>query len=212
MITRLQLLLICFLVTIYNSYSAVHPVLSFNRVKSFHKQTVINFNKKKDKLIKSQSFPHFIAGMAAGAMECLVGHPLETLRIMTMTTTSITKSTLQLLFESISKDGFLSLYRGSISEMISSTLTSSYVYGANDVLKRLIGRSIEDYDVDKVDGKLLISAFATGCLDVLLTKPFEMIKLRQQAAMTDTLIHASFFDRAKALLSEQGVFGTYRGW
>lgn len=171
------------------------------------------FKESVAEITENDSFPHFLAGMVAGAMECLVGHPLETLRVMTMTQTNGRLSTWNLFLQSVSEKGsFLDLYRGSVSELIGSALTSSYVYGANDFLKRLIGKSIEDDDFEKVDLKLLVSASATGILDVLISKPLEMIKLRQQAAMDSTLIHASFGARAKELLLENGFFGLYRGW
>ena len=40
-------------------------------------------------LSMSQSFPHFVGGIAAGLMECLVGHPLDTIRVRIMTSGSM---------------------------------------------------------------------------------------------------------------------------
>ena len=104
----------------------------------------------KKHLKSSESFPHFFAGLMAGAVECLVGHPMETLRIMTMTKTSNQLSSLKLFIRAISESGgIIGLYRGSVSELISTALTSSYVYGLNDVLVRLIGKSLDDEDFEK---------------------------------------------------------------
>lgn len=166
----------------------------------------------KQNIISSESFPHFFAGLLAGAVECLVGHPMETLRIMTMTKSSKQMSSLNGFMNAIAQSGgVIGLYRGSVSELISTALTSSYVYGLNDVLVRVIGKSMDDEDFEKVDMKLFASAFATGCMDVFFTKPFEMIKLRQQAS-TSELSHAPFIVRAKTLASEGGILNLYRGW
>ena len=36
-------------------------------------------------ITSSPSFPHYIAGIAAGILECLVGHPLDTIRVRIIT-------------------------------------------------------------------------------------------------------------------------------
>ena len=48
-------------------------------------------------ITSSPSFPHYIAGIAAGVLECLVGHPLDTIRVRI-----ITAGTGTLLFHSYS--------------------------------------------------------------------------------------------------------------
>jgi hypothetical protein len=40
-------------------------------------------------IIESPSFPHFVAGIAAGALECLVGHPLDTIRVRIITDSGV---------------------------------------------------------------------------------------------------------------------------
>lgn len=210
-----MLLLIWFLVTLrLESQKLSNSAISVvgTKFRSYTKNVHENIRSKKESFEKSESFPHFCAGMVAGGIECLVGHPLETIRIMNMNRRVKSKSFFHDIIGYITKPhGLIDLYRGSLSEMIGSALTSSYVYGANDFLKRVIGTS-NDEDFEKVDSKLLISAFITGCLDVLMTKPLEMIKLRQQASTEASLVHASFLTRARELWSEAGVFGTYRGW
>jgi hypothetical protein len=36
------------------------------------------------RISSSPSFPHFIAGITAGALECLVGQPIDTIRVRVM--------------------------------------------------------------------------------------------------------------------------------
>jgi hypothetical protein len=186
--------------------------LGMNRISNnFKKQLQLQSNR----FFSLESSSHFCAGLVAGVVECLVGHPLETIRVMGMKKPY--ESMWKLFLNSLSQEGglipgLIALYRGSVSELIGSALTSAYVYGTNDLLKRIIGQSIDDNNYEKVDTKLLISAAVTGCLDVISTKPLEMIKLRQQASIEIGLIHESFFKRAHAVIGEGGLLGLYRGW
>jgi hypothetical protein len=37
-----------------------------------------------EKIVSLPSFPHFVAGISAGALECIVGHPFDTIRVRVM--------------------------------------------------------------------------------------------------------------------------------
>ena len=37
------------------------------------------------RLSSSPSFPHYVAGITAGVLECVVGHPLDTIRVRIIT-------------------------------------------------------------------------------------------------------------------------------
>ena len=62
--------------TLYTSQQRLHTLSS----EALCKATTMTRS-----ITTSPSFPHFIAGIAAGVLECLVGHPLDTIRVRIIT-------------------------------------------------------------------------------------------------------------------------------
>ena len=91
----------------------------------------------------SQSFPHFVGGLSAGLMECLVGHPLDTIRVRIMTSGSMGPSSgnvKSLWMKELTKafsspTGILDIYRGSGAELLSSAMAGCLLYGVNEWIK-----------------------------------------------------------------------------
>lgn len=95
-------------------------------------------------LASSPSFPHFIAGITAGVLECVVGHPLDTIRVRIITAGTTagahggTLAQLRLAFAGSggAMPGVKSLYRGMKSELLSAAVAGSLLFGVNDFFKR----------------------------------------------------------------------------
>jgi hypothetical protein len=171
-----------------------------------------------------------MAGIVGGIAEWFIGHPLDTIRVRVMSDTS-TKSTLTYITNAITnplgKHGILSLYRGSRSEILSSAFTGSFIFGCTSFIRNFItslsSKSYDednknkkqqqqhDNDDDDVNASLIIASATTGLIDGLASKPFEMIKSRQQIASTSSKRLRSTI-AIKSLLNEGGVSTFFRGW
>ena len=93
-------------------------------------------------IFQHSSFPHFIAGLVAGIFECLVGHPLDTIRIGVMTSSDQTTGLLailkQLALAFSSPKRIIDIYRGVNSEMLSAALGGAILFGVNELLKETL--------------------------------------------------------------------------
>ena len=97
--------------------------------------------------VKDNSRSHFIAGVAGGIAEWLIGHPLDTVRVRIMagSATGVVPGTFSQLSTALrSVSGVVSLYRGSTSDLLSCAVGSSLLYGVNHVFKTMLGVSNED--------------------------------------------------------------------
>ncbi len=159
-------------------------------------------------ILEHSSFPHFVAGLSAGVMECLVGHPLDTIRIGIMVSTGESLGPLAILKRLAqgfsSPQALMEIYRGVNSELLSAALGGALLFGVNELLKgtlsdidaqrqKRLAESSEDPEAGIANGKivqtgmwssctpeLVVAAGFTGMLDGFTSKPLEMIKLRQQ--------------------------------
>lgn len=162
-------------------------------------------------IFEHSSFPHFVAGLVAGIFECLVGHPLDTIRIGVMTNPDEIIGPMAILKQLAtafsSPKAIIDIYRGVNSEMLSAALGGAILFGVNELLKgtlndidaRRKARLAEENKEAVVENvekgiankrgfwstctpELVAAAGFTGMLDGFTSKPLEMIKLRQQVA------------------------------
>ena len=95
-------------------------------------------------ILEHSSFPHFVAGLSAGVMECLVGHPLDTIRIGIMVSVGESVGPLEVLKQMAqgfsSPQALLEIYRGVNSEMLSAALGGALLFGVNELLKGTLKR------------------------------------------------------------------------
>jgi len=221
--------------------------LLFNNNNNFINNVKINIIDRKDyiyykyqnlkdnviNVTKSDTFAPFMAGIVGGLAEWIIGHPLDTIRVRVMSDKS-TKSTIYHITNAItnpfsSKNGILSLYRGSRSEILSSAFTGSFIFGfTNFIRNNLKSISIklksneenldnikefktnDDDEEDEVNTNLIIASATTGLIDGLASKPFEMIKSRQQIVSSSNRLRSTVAIRT--LLEEGGIATFFRGW
>jgi hypothetical protein len=203
--------------SVYEQSLWISETLRFKMHKNFAQQKLM-LSSTLYSMVHHKYFPHFVAGIAAGTLECLVGHPMDTIRVMIMSNKN-SKGVYSILRDTLNQPGgFLSLYRGSLSEILSSAVAGSLVFGITNVVQDVLGTSIDDDDGDescRVNSALLFSAAFSGFVDGITSKPLEMIKLRQQAIeeLVDVdNIRGSFVASTKAIFREGGLPCFFRGW
>ena len=200
--------------------------------KKYLYQVCQNLKENAVNITQKDTFAPFMAGTVGGMAEWIIGHPLDTIRVRVMSDKS-TKSTLRLINHAITnpfgKNGFLSLYRGSSSEILSSAFTGSFIFGCTNFIRKSLTsfsmklKSYEENDNnindhveeaknndEEVNANLIIASAATGLIDGLSSKPFEMIKSRQQIVTSSKRLRATVAIRT--LLEEGGLSTFFRGW
>ena len=133
-----------------------------------------------DQLDQTDQLPHFVAGVAAGMAEWFVGHPLDTIRIRVIAGSQANGGypvggTFKQLYKGFSSvQGVLSLYRGSLADVLAAAVGGSFLFGVNNALRKLFGAATIGSNREQYEGvtsKLLLSAAGTGFFDALAYKP-----------------------------------------
>lgn len=150
----------------------------------------------------------FAAGTFAGVCECLVGHPLDTLKVRLQVGDALrTGSASQLLLSTIKKEGFLALYRGASSRITGSAIANSILFGTNGQF-----RSWLEADATRpLSVPFMIAAAATGFVEGLVYTPIDLVKTRCQVQY-GRQVELTPIKAARLLVSKHGVMkGLFAG-
>jgi hypothetical protein len=195
----------------HSTRSKVTPLHSIGKINGAYVELLERGKDSVTGILQHSSFPHFLAGLVAGIMECLVGHPLDTIRIGIMTSPGASIGPLAILQQLgvalSSPAAIVDIYRGVNSEMLSAALGGAILFGVNELLKgtlndidrkRKAKLAVEEKQetVERVEKgiaskkgfwssctpELVAAAGFVGMLDGFTSKPLEMIKRRPQVA------------------------------
>jgi len=101
------------------------------------------------------------------------------------------------------RTGFLSLYRGSISELTSAAVGNSMLFGVNHYLRTV-------FDVSESETRLtpgiMMAAAGTGLVDAVVYKPLEYMKVQMQMKTEQT-----FQTTMRGIYDRGGILLFYRG-
>ncbi|OCH89880.1 mitochondrial carrier [Obba rivulosa] len=117
-----------------------------------------------------------IAGSVGGAAQVLVGQPLDTIKTRAQVAPKgMFKGPMDILVQTVRKEGFFALYKGMASPLIGIAGVNSLLFAAYGVSKRLIS------PFPQLSLKEIAAAGATaGAINAILASPVEMFKVRMQ--------------------------------
>lgn len=189
---------------------------------------------EKMRLMKKSNIPsdvkHFVAGFSAGVGEWMFGHPFDTIKVRIMADAASKSTTVAgeaarlsmrqsgLMDFSVSRGGtgrspvklhetFISLYRGSVSELCASAFGSSLLFGVNNFMRRVF--KVKDTTKDGISLGFVLAAGGTGLVDAVVYKPLEFMKIQMQTGCQYT--HRSFRRSIVDQYKRGGVKVFYKG-
>eukprot|EP01090_Pellita_catalonica_P002472 TRINITY_DN12047_c0_g1_i1.p1 TRINITY_DN12047_c0_g1~~TRINITY_DN12047_c0_g1_i1.p1 ORF type:complete len:438 (-),score=49.61 TRINITY_DN12047_c0_g1_i1:14-1327(-) len=117
---------------------------------------------------------------------------------------NIAKALVRMLGSIFRKEGFRGLYRGLLPQLVGITPEKALKLTVNDFLRRFIRDRSPDKSLN-FTGELL-AGIGTGCIQISITNPYEVVKIRMQMQKPG--------DEKKGiirLIRELGFRGLYRG-
>eukprot|EP01041_Mallomonas_annulata_P006919 gene6919-14056_t len=158
-------------------------------------------------------FNHFIAGTAAGIAEIIVGQPLDTVKSriqaeLMKPSNVVHRSEWEIWSDSIRKDGFLQLYRGSSTRIMSAGVGGALLYGVNSSFKKMFHVNAEEDGIASVG--FFVAASASGLVETFIYTPFESIKLHMQIAPRDKIPSLQY--STSSIYRKGGISAFYRGF
>ncbi|KAI0770039.1 mitochondrial carrier [Fomes fomentarius] len=117
-----------------------------------------------------------MAGSVGGAAQVIVGQPLDTIKTRAQTAPKgMFKGPMDILVQTLRKEGFFALYKGMASPLIGIAGVNSLLFAAYGVSKRIIS------PFPQLSLKEIAAAGAmAGTINSVLASPVEMFKVRMQ--------------------------------
>ncbi|KAF9256838.1 mitochondrial carrier [Marasmius fiardii PR-910] len=149
-----------------------------------------------------------IAGSVGGAAQVLVGQPLDTIKTRAqIAPKGMFKGPMDILTQTVRKEGFFALYKGMASPLIGIAGVNSLLFASYGVSKRIIS----PFPQLSLPETALAGSMA-GAANAILASPVEMFKVRMQGqygAASDKRLRAV----AREMWSEWGFRkGVMRGY
>jgi solute carrier family 25 (mitochondrial carnitine/acylcarnitine transporter), member 20/29 len=157
----------------------------------------------------------FIAGVAAGAMGVVVGHPFDTVKVRVQT--AMHSSAWQSFRATTRQEGIRGLFKGMMTPLMTDALCTSVVFGS-------YGMAVQKLFPNVVDRERLsfVQAYAGGALAgvaaAFVLCPVELVKIRLQVQVDGggggrqaTRLFASPLDVVVRTVRADGIRGLFRG-
>ncbi|CAG8737483.1 15096_t:CDS:2, partial [Acaulospora colombiana] len=148
-------------------------------------------------------FNELLAGSVGGAAQVLVGQPLDTIK----TRAQIASGPMDVLIQTVRKEGFLGLYKGMASPLMGIAAVNSLLFTAYNVSKRVIS-PFPDLSLKQI----ALAGSMAGAANAILASPVELFKIRMQGqygSATDRRLSRVFWDTWAAHGFRKGVMRGY---
>ncbi|THU90494.1 mitochondrial carrier [Dendrothele bispora CBS 962.96] len=149
-----------------------------------------------------------LAGSVGGAAQVLVGQPLDTIKTRAqIAPKGMFKGPMDILSQTIRKEGFFALYKGMASPLIGIAGVNSLLFAAYGVSKRIVS----PYPQLSLPEIALAGSMA-GAANAILASPVEMFKVRMQGqygGATDKRLRTVFRDMWRDWGFRKGVMRGY---
>ncbi|KAJ3574812.1 hypothetical protein NP233_g1510 [Leucocoprinus birnbaumii] len=117
-----------------------------------------------------------IAGSFGGAAQVLVGQPLDTIKTRAqIAPKGMFKGPMDILTQTLRKEGFLALYKGMLSPLLGIAGVNSLLFAAYGTSKRIIS-PFPDLSLKQIAA----AGAMAGAANAVLASPVEMFKVRMQ--------------------------------
>jgi len=160
----------------------------------------------------------FTAGSVGGILQCLSGHPLDTVkvRLQTQPTTVPLKynGAMDCIKKTIAEEGMLGLYKGVQSPLIGVALMNSALFFSYGQAQSLIRK---DPNQELTIPQLYMCGTVVGIAVTFVESPVDLFKSQMQVQYEAgkggqlTQKYANFTDCAKTIIKNHGIRGMYQG-
>ncbi|KAF7984816.1 hypothetical protein HWV62_11838 [Athelia sp. TMB] len=149
-----------------------------------------------------------LAGSVGGAAQVLVGQPLDTIKTRAqIAPKGMFKGPMDILSQTLRKEGFFALYKGMASPLIGIAGVNSLLFAAYGVSKRIVS----PFPQLSLTETALAGSMA-GAANAVLASPVEMFKVRMQGqygSPTDQRLSVVFLDMWRTWGLRKGVMRGY---
>jgi len=158
-----------------------------------------------NKSLEISPIQDFVAGTLAGVALTLVGHPFDTIKVRLQTQRELYKTGWDCLKKTVTKEGFLAVYKGMGGPMLTIPLVNAVVFAAYAQAKDLMHQFQKEPKPLSLTQISIAGAYA-GLINCAIVSPVELIKTRLQIQHEQTSLRRTLRSRYAAKPTEQVVF------
>lgn len=144
------------------------------------------------------------AGFAGGAVQVLVGQPFDLVKVRLQTTTEFGQTPYQVFKNTLTKEGPLAFYKGTLAPLLGvGACVSLQFYAFHEAKRQLISY----YQSDMTLPRFYVAGAVAGIANTVITSPVEQVRILLQA----TNEYHGPRDAVKKIYNSKGLAGLYRG-
>jgi solute carrier family 25 carnitine/acylcarnitine transporter 20/29 len=155
--------------------------------------------------MKKETSQEILAGSFGGIIQVLTGQPFDTIKVRLQSSGNYS-STFDCVKQTISKEGLLALYKGTLSPLFGISFCVAIQFSVLEEMKRILSNS-KTKTLSPFD--FYVAGGVAGVCNSLVSTPVEHIRTRMQV-QTDSK-YKSTYDCFKQILKSHGVRGLYKG-
>eukprot|EP01080_Neovahlkampfia_damariscottae_P001181 gene1181-10695_t len=156
---------------------------------------------------KSSGLIDFSAGCVGGVAQCLVGHPLDLVKVRLQTSTQYS-GMVDVFSKVIKQEGMSALYKGVQSPLAGLTLLNSVMFFSFGKVKNFVKKEGETDD-DLSVMQTAIAGGITGVIIATIDGPVDFYKCQLQVRYKE---YNGFFDCMKKIYQKYGIRGSFQGF
>lgn len=164
----------------------------------------------------------FLGGVAGGVLQCVVGHPLDTLKVRLQTRGAVRGAqgspagVLQTARSMLAKEGVWGFYKGVQSPLVANGLLQSVLFGTNAACRSVVAR-LTDRDARALPlTHVVAAALLTAPVYCAFVCPVDVVKCRLQVQVEASTAAAVHYRGALHCLLHtartEGAAGLLRGY
>jgi Mitochondrial carrier protein len=160
-----------------------------------------------------------LCGGTAGSLGIFIGQPFDLVKIRLQTEPHIYPSALSCFAQTVSKEGFLSLYKGLAAPFFGQFAQNALIFAGESVALRYLEPNMTHHT--EISGQTVTNVFLAGSfgglLQCLVLVPADLIKCKMQVDHSSRKSgsqrpYANSLDCATKIYKADGLAGLYRGF
>jgi len=151
------------------------------------------------------AFKNVLAGSIGGILQCLPGHPFDTVKVRLQTSTKYS-GMVDCFRVIIKEEGFFGMYKGVQSPLIGLSVMNAYLFFINGLVKKFLQRGNPSKELTIAE--IAQGGAITGALLGFMETPVDFFKCQLQVRYSS---YNGYFDCISKVIKTYGITGAFQG-
>ena len=158
---------------------------------------------------------NLVCGGIAGTTACIIGHPLDLIKIRLQTEPKLYSSAYSCFLLTVRNGGYRSFYRGMTAPLCSQFFQSGLMFTGESIARSYF-QPMEEYngdDTSRTPLNVFLSGSFGGLLKCVVLVPTDLVKCKMQVDQSGrSAKYSGSLDCVAKVYSKEGIRGLYKGF